>query len=253
VSAEDREDVLSKGSSSGRDFPRGGFSEPRGAKVGIDYERPEVQAKCAAERWRHVCYYCGALTSQGPLEDPQTGAIYPAHCARDACLDRVGAIWPPRDGSSPSPLPGREFVASVEESSSDFLYKSLRDVLERAYDQASKGKGKARHGTNDDAFSDQLIVQIGRHCGGSTIFNVGQAWKKSHESLLFPREKAVAELLGAINYLAGAVIILESRSHEIHGGGPKLPCGHDGIYLREDGHTNQPYCAACVAAPKKES
>ena len=39
-------------------------------------------------------------------------------------------------------------------------------------------------------------------------FCVGQAMKKGQEALRLPPGRDVAELLGAINYLAGAVIVL---------------------------------------------
>jgi hypothetical protein len=48
---------------------------------------------------------------------------------------------------------------------------------------------------------------------GSNHFEIGQACKKALESARLSPEKAVAELLGAINYLAAAVILRE-REHE---------------------------------------
>ena len=92
----------------------------------------------------------------------------------------------------------------------DPAYKRLRVVLDRAYDQASRGKGRERH-ANGEPFEDQLIVKLGQFLGHSTDGNVFQACKKAIESKRLPRDRAVAELLGAINYLAGAVIILEDR------------------------------------------
>lgn len=88
-------------------------------------------------------------------------------------------------------------------------YRLLRDVLDRAYLQASVGKGRERHASGEP-FEEQLIVRIGHHLGDSTVFNIGQAWKKSGESLRMPKDRAIAELLGAINYLAGAVVLLET-------------------------------------------
>jgi hypothetical protein len=38
---------------------------------------------------------------------------------------------------------------------------------------------------------------------------LGQAFKKSEESQRLPQGAAIRELLGAINYLAGAVIAME--------------------------------------------
>ena len=87
-------------------------------------------------------------------------------------------------------------------------YESLFDVLQRAHDQAAKGKGKDRHVQKDEPFDEQ-IMQIGakKFGVGSLLF---QAFKKSEEAQRLPTDRAVAELLGAINYLAGAVIRIEA-------------------------------------------
>lgn len=49
---------------------------------------------------------------------------------------------------------------------------------------------------------------------GSNVGLLYQAAKKAQESLRLDREHAVFELLGAINYLAGAIIFLEDRDGE---------------------------------------
>jgi hypothetical protein len=99
---------------------------------------------------------------------------------------------------------------STEETFTHSKYLVLRDVLERAYRHAAVGKGRERHSVGEP-FDEQPIVVLGKWMGGTTGFNVGQACKKSIESMRLPRERAVDELLGAINYLAGAVVILESQ------------------------------------------
>ena len=90
-------------------------------------------------------------------------------------------------------------------------YERLADVLKRAYDQAAVGKGRERHASGEP-FHEQ-VMQIGaRKFGvGSLLF---QAFKKSEESQRLPRDRAVAELLGAIVYLAGAVIAVEAGSDD---------------------------------------
>lgn len=90
-------------------------------------------------------------------------------------------------------------------------YEQLRAVLARAVEQASAGKGKERHACGEP-FHEQKIVKLTEWTGG-TGFAVGQACKKAIESTRLPRDRAVAELLGAINYLAAAVIVLESSDH----------------------------------------
>lgn len=92
-------------------------------------------------------------------------------------------------------------------------YETLAAVLQRALDQAQKGKGAERHG-NGLPFANQPMQTIsgliGSHHG--LVF---QAVKKATESLGLPAGRDVAELLGAINYLAGAVLWLEARGREV--------------------------------------
>lgn len=93
-------------------------------------------------------------------------------------------------------------------------YESLTDVLKRAFVQAAITKGAERHADNR-AFDDQPMQHIARRRGVGFI--LGQADKKSEEAQGMlsrgEREKAVHELLGAIVYLAGAVIYIE-KEHE---------------------------------------
>lgn len=91
-------------------------------------------------------------------------------------------------------------------------YSSLKRVLDMAYDQASSGKGKERH-ANDDNFEDQPICQIPRY-QGSIDFVTGQAVKKCLEVTKLPTVDAkVRELLGAINYIAAGIIVLQEGSN----------------------------------------
>lgn len=90
-------------------------------------------------------------------------------------------------------------------------YETLANVLDSALDQAQSGKGHERHAGPGEAFHDQQIVQLGEWMG-STHGEVFQACKKAIESTRLPPERARAELLGAINYLAAAVIVLERLS-----------------------------------------
>lgn len=85
-------------------------------------------------------------------------------------------------------------------------YGALAKVLERAFDQSARGKGKERHSRGEE-FTQQVIIEGARRFGtGAMLF---QAFKKSEESQRLPKEMAVKELLGAIVYLAAAVIVLE--------------------------------------------
>ena len=86
-------------------------------------------------------------------------------------------------------------------------YEPLAEVLSRALEQAQSGKGDERH-ANGLPFLEQPIMVEQRQQKG-TGFVIGQARKKSLESMGLEVEPAVRELLGAINYLAAAVIYLE--------------------------------------------
>lgn len=87
-------------------------------------------------------------------------------------------------------------------------YETLAGVLQRALDQAQNGKGAERH-ANQLPFDQQPMQSIARAHGVG--FLTGQASKKAEESHGLPAGRDVAELLGAINYLAGAVIFLEGQ------------------------------------------
>jgi hypothetical protein len=88
-------------------------------------------------------------------------------------------------------------------------YEELAAVLDGALHQAQSGKGYERHASGEP-FHEQQIVRICEDLG-STQFAIGQARKKSRESLRLPHDRARAELLGAINYLAAAVIVIDQQ------------------------------------------
>ena len=88
-------------------------------------------------------------------------------------------------------------------------YQSLADVLQRAYDQAARGKGKERHAC-DRAFTAQPMQTISELLG-SHIGLQYQAIKKIQESNRLDKDAQIREMLGAINYIAGAIIFLEER------------------------------------------
>lgn len=95
----------------------------------------------------------------------------------------------------------------------DSSYSSLKRVLYMAYDQASSGKGKERH-ANNDTFESQPICQIPRY-QGSIDFVTGQAIKKCLEVTKLPTVDAkIRELLGAINYIAAGIIVLQEGSND---------------------------------------
>lgn len=89
-------------------------------------------------------------------------------------------------------------------------YEQLAAVLQDAHDQAAIGKGDERH-ANGLPFHDQRMQQI------STMLDSDkgmafQVCKKMSEGLQFDdHQRREAELLGAINYLAGIVIYHRNR------------------------------------------
>lgn len=92
-------------------------------------------------------------------------------------------------------------------------YAELADILDRALHQAAGGKGKERH-ANGRPFTQQPMQQISDMLGSSDGLRY-QAMKKVQESTRLPHDRAVAELLGAIVYTAGAILNMErNRSGE---------------------------------------
>lgn len=89
-------------------------------------------------------------------------------------------------------------------------YEDLARILQGAYDQSAKGKGKERH-ANDKPFNKQPIMEIGRMVGvgGHTY----QICKKAQEAGgMVDRgklEAAKAELRGAMVYAAAAILLIE--------------------------------------------
>lgn len=87
-------------------------------------------------------------------------------------------------------------------------YDRLLSILMDAYEQAAKGKGAERHG-NGLNFEDQDMMKIMDRVGIN--FALGQAIKKITEGSRLRRGKAKHEFLGAIIYLAGAILWMNKR------------------------------------------
>lgn len=92
-------------------------------------------------------------------------------------------------------------------------YESLLHVLIRAYDQAAQGKGAERHACNRP-FTEQPMQSISELLGNETGL-LYQAMKKIQESQRLDQDAAIRELLGAINYIAGAIIFKEGKQGEL--------------------------------------
>lgn len=112
--------------------------------------------------------------------------------------------------TDPPPVPAGEATELDAEFMAVPGYERLAAVLHAAYKQAAGGKGKERHASDGIAFEDQPMNSINRLLG-TNHGHIYQATKKAVESQRLPRARAIAELYGAINYLAGAVIHLEDQ------------------------------------------
>lgn len=92
-------------------------------------------------------------------------------------------------------------------------YAHLSAILGDAYNQAASGKGRQRHNARNVSFDRQPIMEIGRMCGLG--YPTGQAQKKTQEAVSMfnrgDRHRAEAELLGAIVYLAAAVLLIREN------------------------------------------
>lgn len=84
-------------------------------------------------------------------------------------------------------------------------YLALQQVLDAAYERASRGKGRERHAT-DNKFEDQPICTELRQLGISPA--IFQIRKKALESTRMDPTRAINELLDVIVYAAASVIIL---------------------------------------------
>lgn len=97
----------------------------------------------------------------------------------------------------------------------DSKYAPLQAVLGAAYEQAANGKGRERH-AKDKPFLEQTIFQTAEAHGLG--FLTGQAEKKTREALGLLAAKgpeaAERELLGAVVYLAAAVIVVRQKADE---------------------------------------
>lgn len=86
-------------------------------------------------------------------------------------------------------------------------YETLHRELMDAYLQSAHGKGKVRH-ANGRSFDRQPILELARLYGPG--FAAGQAAKKTQEALGMlsrgEKDKALAEVHGAIVYLAATAI-----------------------------------------------
>lgn len=94
-------------------------------------------------------------------------------------------------------------------------YTGLRDVLVEALNQAQYGKGAERHNLTGKVPFERQRMQLISELIGSVDGMTYQACKKITEGVKLPTlERQVAELLGAIVYIAGMIVFLRKRDAE---------------------------------------
>jgi len=91
-------------------------------------------------------------------------------------------------------------------------YESLGDVFFSALRQAAEGKGRERHAEDGEPYERQIICEVARRVGLG--YPLGQAVKKIYESQRLIPQLGVQELLGAMNYIAAAYIVMQERMDE---------------------------------------
>lgn len=104
-------------------------------------------------------------------------------------------------------------ISTDENTDMNNPYESLKEVFQQAYNQASSGKGKERHSYGDnEPYEKQLICSISRRLQNPLIAGpCFQVCKKTLEAGRLDPDAAIRELLGAINYAAAAIILLQEE------------------------------------------
>lgn len=92
-------------------------------------------------------------------------------------------------------------------------YTGLLNILVEALNQAQQGKGAERHNLGGDLPFEKQRMQSISELVGSVDGMSYQACKKITEGVNLPTlERQVAELLGAINYIAGMIVFLRKKA-----------------------------------------
>lgn len=152
------------------------------------------------------------VIGQNLVRDKETGHLHRAADRPDLVFKNGEIIT-----EDPTGIQSNHFDRTIQKdpqkmNRTDQTYTELDRVLTASYQQAAAGKGKERHATEHEPFERQQICEIGRRLiGNKAAGPLFQAVKKIYESGRLPRDRAIAELYGAINYAAAAILILESE------------------------------------------
>jgi len=105
----------------------------------------------------------------------------------------------------------QDFQKMKKESDQEYVnYSGLNQIFKDAYNQAANGKGKSRHAENNEKYEQQVACEVGRRLSSNKAAGpLFQAVKKIYESGRLDKDAAIEELLGAINYIAAAIIVLK--------------------------------------------
>lgn len=95
----------------------------------------------------------------------------------------------------------------------DPRYSELADVLHDAYEQAANGKGRDRHDWGEDFTSQWICDGLYYHGVGAALFQAEKKIREVHK--LGDNPAKVHELLGAIVYLAAAVLHLRQKEEDL--------------------------------------
>lgn len=175
-----------------------GYSEENSFKLWEDYWENVIRiSKEVTENinkyYNKKCYWCGGDVVMDKIRKE-------FHCCQGC-----GAIYElVQDGFVRLSVSGDSIIYYVPKG-----FVELFLVYSDAIKQAAFGKGNERHG-DGKPFSEQDICREARTDVGLG-FNLGQARKKIKESIRLAPDDAINELLGAMNYLAGAIIVLQER------------------------------------------
>lgn len=145
------------------------------------------------------------LMTGTPYIPMKAKTVAEARTEYNACADRVAQAMSIMKPQPESP----EDILKPRPNEEHPQYERLMSVLLDAYAQATSGKGVERHQGSEEgdggvSFEKQDMMKVMERVGQG--FALGQAIKKIVEGNRLPWRKAREEFLGAIVYVAGAVV-----------------------------------------------
>ncbi len=190
-----------------------------GEPIAVDGKRPEWFQDCDAEKTVGICFD-GEEQIPGDDDDLPISEWVWADIQSIRLPKDHWAYLTDRDyrrvALSKMTAPGRALLVQDwardacdeywENKAQPNPYHHLSTVLDEALEQASEGKGRERH-AQDLPFHEQPMQQLIDLYGMG--FALWQAGKKMQESQRLPHDAARNELLGAIVYIAGAIVAMD--------------------------------------------